>query len=172
MKRFIATAAFAVASLTNPIDAFHAPTGPRRRRPPSRLRSTFDKDAIKKAGAGITTQVPGDLCFYDPNEKGKLAGSNTLADRVERGASFAFSDDAREEEEETPPPPVVASLAAPEPPVFEPEPAPSAPEPPVPEPEPEPPAPEQPKSLTTNLRNLLNGQFDVGKGWGRSSRIS
>ncbi|KAL9188321.1 hypothetical protein ACHAXT_006699 [Thalassiosira profunda] len=61
------------------------------RRPSTHLRSTLDKDRIKKAGAGITTQAPGDLCFYDPEESGKLQGTGTLVDRIAKGAAFSPS---------------------------------------------------------------------------------
>ena len=50
--------------------------------------SSYDKDRIKKAGGGITTLTPGDLCLYDPNSDGKLQGTNDLMDRIESGASF------------------------------------------------------------------------------------
>ena len=58
------------------------------RGPATYLQSSQDKDRIKKAGAGLTTIPPGDLCLYDPNENGKLQGSSSLMERVQRGASF------------------------------------------------------------------------------------
>ena len=53
--------------------------------------SSYDKDRIKKAGGGITTLTPGNLCLYDPNSDGKLQGTNDLMDRIESGASFSAS---------------------------------------------------------------------------------
>ena len=58
------------------------------RGPSTHLQSSLDNDRIKKAGAGLTTLPPGDLCLYDPNENGKLQGSSTLMERVQLGASF------------------------------------------------------------------------------------
>eukprot|EP00584_Thalassiosira_punctigera_P001592 CAMPEP_0172535698 /NCGR_PEP_ID=MMETSP1067-20121228/7585_1 /TAXON_ID=265564 ORGANISM="Thalassiosira punctigera, Strain Tpunct2005C2" /NCGR_SAMPLE_ID=MMETSP1067 /ASSEMBLY_ACC=CAM_ASM_000444 /LENGTH=154 /DNA_ID=CAMNT_0013320639 /DNA_START=25 /DNA_END=489 /DNA_ORIENTATION=+ len=152
MKRFSVATAFALASLTDSINAFSPAAPPAgSSRPSSRLRSAVDDEGrIKKAGAGITTQAPGDLRFFDPNESGKLSGTNDLAERVEKGASFALSAGAREGAS---PPPV-----------------PDAPAPPAPLPTATPEAEVKTKnSLTTNLRDLLNGQSNSKfRGWGRS----
>lgn len=99
MRFSITTTIFAIISLTDAIDAF---TSVVSRRPSWRLHSTEDKDRIKKAGQGITTQKPGDLCFYDPNENGRMQGSNTLSERLEKGASFMASGAPK-----TPPPPPI-----------------------------------------------------------------
>eukprot|EP00585_Thalassiosira_rotula_P013472 CAMPEP_0196133110 /NCGR_PEP_ID=MMETSP0910-20130528/2469_1 /TAXON_ID=49265 /ORGANISM="Thalassiosira rotula, Strain GSO102" /LENGTH=156 /DNA_ID=CAMNT_0041392797 /DNA_START=28 /DNA_END=498 /DNA_ORIENTATION=+ len=152
MKRIIATTTLAAVSLTNTIDAFSPLTPPAVScRSSSRLHSTTtddDKDRIKKAGGGITTLTPGDLCCYDPNENAKLAGSNTLAERLEKGASFALFSDA-EVEETSPTPP------APTPPV-------PAAAPPTPQPE----VGAKPDNFfsSANLRSLLNGDSFRGRG--------
>ena len=52
---------------------------------------TIDGDKIKKAGAGVSIQNPGDLSIYDPNEQGLLQGTNNLADRISNGASFTIA---------------------------------------------------------------------------------
>ena len=117
-------------------------------RPRTQLHSSAtDEDRIKKAGAGITTQTPGDLCFFDPNENGKLQGSNNLMDRVENGASFAISDA----------PETTSSAEADATPVETPAAA-------APSPAPTPAATQTAsiRNLTTNLRSLLNGQMDLG----------
>lgn len=113
-------------------------------RPSTRIRSSspdYDGDRIKKAGAGITTQVPGDLCFYDPNENGMLQGTGTLMERLEKGASYFALSLSDSREEATPPPPP--------PPAVEP-----VDYPPAPSPEPTP----APKiSPISNLRKLISG---------------
>mmetsp|Transcript_4442 Transcript_4442/g.7916 ORF Transcript_4442/g.7916 Transcript_4442/m.7916 type:complete len:144 (-) Transcript_4442:223-654(-) len=133
MKRFSIATAFAVVSLTDTINAFFPAVPAGSYHPSSRLHSAADSDRIKKAGAGVTTQTPGDLCQYDPNEQGLLQGSNSLLDRIENGASFALSG-----AQETPPPP-----------------APPTPTPPTPTPE------AKPKSSSSNLKDLLNGQMEA-----------
>ncbi|KAL3768816.1 hypothetical protein ACHAWU_006917 [Discostella pseudostelligera] len=68
------------------------------RGPSTHLQSSLDKDRIKKAGAGLTTVSPGDLCLYDPNENGKLQGSSTLMERVQLGASFGRGVGGRDDD--------------------------------------------------------------------------
>ena len=103
------------------------------RRTSTRIYST-DEARIKKAGAGITKKAPGDLCVYDPNEGGKLKGSNSLMNRIEKGASYMSS--------QTPSPPTPAA--------YNPTPAPAAAK-----------AKQNPFS---NLRNLMNGQQNPTRG--------
>jgi hypothetical protein len=103
----------------------------------TQLRSTIDKERIKKSGAGITTTMPGNLCLYDPNEDGKMQGSNTLMDRIDRGASFTLSF-----VEETPPLPTPETLpppAATTKQTFS----------------------TKPNTLSTNLTKLLKGELDA-----------
>ena len=94
MKRYsIITAIVAAATVLtdNTGYAFTAATYTQFRpsSPSTQLHSSsHDKDRIKKAGGGITTLAPGDLCVYDPNSDGKLQGTNDLMDRIESGASF------------------------------------------------------------------------------------
>ena len=47
-------------------------------------------DLIKKAGSGVSIKAPGDLSLFDPNEDGKLQGTNNLLERVSNGAAFAI----------------------------------------------------------------------------------
>ena len=68
--------------------------------------SSYDKDRIKKAGGGITTLTPGNLCLYDPNSDGKLQGTNDLMDRIDSGASF-------KEDTGAPAPPTSSTTQAP-----------------------------------------------------------
>ena len=95
--------------------------------------SSYDKDRIKKAGGGITTLTPGDLCLYDPNSDGKLQGTNDLMDRIERGASFS----ANEATGASPAPPTSSTTQAP--------------------------VETKPKGniFTTNLTKLLNGGIGI-----------
>lgn len=58
------------------------------RSPSTYLQSLQDNDRIKKAGAGVATTPPGNLCLYDPNDSGKLQGSSNLMERLQSGASF------------------------------------------------------------------------------------
>ena len=109
----------------------------------TQLRSSFDKDRIKKAGAGITTKTPGDLCLYDPNEDGKMQGSNTLLDRIDRGASFTLSV----AEETSPPAPLTL---------------------PPPNPTTKQTTATKPNIFTTNLTKLLKGELDSRFTWERS----
>jgi len=109
-------------------------------RPSTQLRSTFDKDRIKKSGAGITTKAPGDLCLYDPNEDGKLQGSNTLLDRIDRGASFTLSV-----AKETPPSPAPVTLPTTKQTTAT-----------------------KPNIFSTNLTKLLKGEIDSRFKWERS----
>lgn len=93
MKSFSAITTLIVAALLteSTILAF-SPAASSPRLSTTRLHSAdYDKGRIKKAGAGVTTQAPGDLCFYDPNEQGLLQGSNNLMDRLENGASYTVS---------------------------------------------------------------------------------
>ena len=113
-------------------------------RPSTQLRATFDKDRIKKSGAGLTTKTPGDLCLYDPNEDGKLQGSNTLLDRIDRGASFTLSV-----AKETPPSPAPVTL-------------------PPPTPTKKQTTATKPNILSTNLTKLLKGELDSRFKWERS----
>jgi hypothetical protein len=62
------------------------------RAPSTYLQSSQGKERIKKAGAGLATIPPGDLCLYDPNESGKLQGTSNLMERLQRGASFGAGD--------------------------------------------------------------------------------
>ena len=125
--------------------AFSAQAASPSGRTSTRLHSTStagtDKDRIKKSGAGITMQTPGDLCFYDPNENGKLQGSNTLMDRIENGASFSLSGDAVVKET-TPPPP--ATVVTPPGTAVTPPSIPTT------------------NTITTNLTKLLNQQMGTG----------
>lgn len=134
MKRFAITV-FAAVSLADAASAFT--TIPSRAlRPSPRLYS------VKKTGGGIATQAPGDLSLYDPNEAGLLQGTNDLMNRLEGGASFGAGVVQAEAEE-------LPTAPTPEP------------EPVVPTPIPQPPSPAfTPK--TTNLKQLLNGQTDLG----------
>eukprot|EP00581_Thalassiosira_minuscula_P006634 CAMPEP_0183704318 /NCGR_PEP_ID=MMETSP0737-20130205/1682_1 /TAXON_ID=385413 /ORGANISM="Thalassiosira miniscula, Strain CCMP1093" /LENGTH=150 /DNA_ID=CAMNT_0025931157 /DNA_START=71 /DNA_END=520 /DNA_ORIENTATION=+ len=136
-----ATLAVLVLCLTETTKAFSpAASSASCHRPSSRLHSTADGDRIKKAGAGITTLAPGDFCCFDPNEKGKLQGSNNLMERIENGASFTLS----------------GALETPLSPEPAPEPEPAAPEPTTPTT----PAPEvERRSPTSNLTKLLNGEM-------------
>eukprot|EP01083_Nonionella_stella_P029289 80677_1 len=43
---------------------------------------------IKKAGAGLPVGNAGDLSLFDPNQSGKLQGTNELQDRISNGAAF------------------------------------------------------------------------------------
>ena len=47
-------------------------------------------DLIKKAGSGVSIKAPGDLSLFDPNEDGKLQGTNNLLERISNGAAFAI----------------------------------------------------------------------------------
>jgi hypothetical protein len=47
-------------------------------------------DLIKKAGSGVSIKSPGDLSVFDPNEAGKLQGTNDLVQRISNGASYAI----------------------------------------------------------------------------------
>mmetsp|Transcript_25571 Transcript_25571/g.55014 ORF Transcript_25571/g.55014 Transcript_25571/m.55014 type:complete len:146 (+) Transcript_25571:101-538(+) len=144
MKYFSAITAFLVAALTkNTILAFSPAVSSRLS---TRLLSTADNGRIKKAGAGITTQTPGDLCSYDPNEQGLMQGSNTLMDRLESGASFTLSG----AQDISPSAPAPAT--------------PTAPTPPTPEP-----TAETSKSFT-NLTQLLKGNLDGRFGGGGRSQ--
>lgn len=98
----------------------------------TRIYST--DEALKKAGAGITNKAPGDLCVFDPNEGGKLKGSNNLMDRIEKGASYMSS-------QQTPSPPTPAT------------PNPTQPA-----------APKAKQNPFSNLRNLMNGQQNPTRG--------
>jgi len=57
----------------------------------SALAFTTSPDGIKKAGAGVSIQSPGDLSLFDPNEAGKLQGTNDLTDRISSGAAFTIA---------------------------------------------------------------------------------
>lgn len=139
----------AVATLTDDNAMAFTPgvvhTAGKTRHPITRIQSTFDssddKDRIKKAGAGITTQTPGGLSVYDPNEVGKLQGSNTLMDRVQHGASFSLSGGGTD----------TAAPVSPDPTAQQ-----GTPEPSPPSAEP---TETKPKLSTTNLTQLLNGQM-------------
>ncbi|KAL3773337.1 hypothetical protein ACHAW5_010014 [Stephanodiscus triporus] len=113
-------------------------------RPSTQLHSILDKDRIKKAGAGITTKAPGDLCLYDPNEDGKMQGSNTLLDRIDRGPSFILSV-----ADETPRSPA---------PITSPPPTPTTKQITA----------IKPNIFTTNLTKLLKGELDTRFKWERS----
>jgi len=52
---------------------------------------SINKEKIKKAGAGVSVKTPGDFCLYDPNEQGKLQGTNDLMDRISSGSSFTLA---------------------------------------------------------------------------------
>ena len=52
--------------------------------------STTSSDHIKKAGAGVSIKSPGDLSIFDPNECGKLQGTNDVKDRIAGGAAYTF----------------------------------------------------------------------------------
>lgn len=52
--------------------------------------TTTPSDHIKKAGAGVSVKAPGDLSIFDPNECGKLQGTNDLKDRIASGAAFTI----------------------------------------------------------------------------------
>ncbi len=52
--------------------------------------STTTPDRIKKAGAGVSIKTPGDFSIFDPNQCGKLQGSNDLEDRIINGASYTI----------------------------------------------------------------------------------
>lgn len=56
----------------------------------STLAFTISPEGVKKAGAGVSTTSPGDLSLFDPNEAGKLQGTNDLLDRVSNGAAFTI----------------------------------------------------------------------------------
>ncbi|KAL7525548.1 hypothetical protein ACHAWF_001412 [Thalassiosira exigua] len=139
---FVAALASALVSLSGTCRAFSPgailllgslPRSPRGAS--TRLCSAADKDRIKKAGAGITTQMPGDLCFYDPNENGRLQGSNTLMDRIENGASYKLTGS-----QQTPPSSPTPDASATAKPAVE--------------------TKSIPKLLTTNLSKLLNGEME------------
>jgi len=51
---------------------------------------THSPEVIKKAGAGVCTKGPGNLVLGDPNENGKLQGTNDLAERIARGSAFTI----------------------------------------------------------------------------------
>lgn len=55
------------------------------------ISATSLEYAIKGAGAGISTNPPGDLTLFDPNTDGKLQGTNNLMDRISKGASFTVA---------------------------------------------------------------------------------
>ena len=52
---------------------------------------SINTEKIKKAGAGVPVQSSGDFCLYDPNEQGKLQGTNDLMDRISSGSSFTLA---------------------------------------------------------------------------------
>lgn len=52
---------------------------------------SINTEKIKKAGAGVSVKSPGDFCLYDPNEQGKLQGTNDLMDRISSGSSFTLA---------------------------------------------------------------------------------
>lgn len=117
----------------------------------TRIQSTAsDADRIKKAGAGITTQSPGGLSFYDPNENGKLQGTNNLMERIESGAAFTLAGVESQE-------PLLSNETPPEPTS------------PNPESTPNNAVANLHRNLTTNLTKLLNGQMESRfQGGGRS----
>jgi hypothetical protein len=47
-------------------------------------------DLIKRAGSGVSIKSPGDLSIFDPNEAGRLQGTNDLVERISNGAAFAI----------------------------------------------------------------------------------
>ena len=47
-------------------------------------------DLVKKAGSGVSIKSPGDLSLFDPNESGKLQGTNDLIGRISNGAAFTI----------------------------------------------------------------------------------
>ena len=47
-----------------------------------------DAAKIKKAGAGVATKPPGDFSSFDPNESGKLQGTNNCNERINTGAAY------------------------------------------------------------------------------------
>ncbi len=47
-----------------------------------------DPARSRKTGGGISTIPEGDLSFFDPNECGKLQGSNSLNERISLGAAY------------------------------------------------------------------------------------
>eukprot|EP00579_Thalassiosira_antarctica_P001893 CAMPEP_0201871316 /NCGR_PEP_ID=MMETSP0902-20130614/4265_1 /ASSEMBLY_ACC=CAM_ASM_000551 /TAXON_ID=420261 /ORGANISM="Thalassiosira antarctica, Strain CCMP982" /LENGTH=397 /DNA_ID=CAMNT_0048397265 /DNA_START=29 /DNA_END=1222 /DNA_ORIENTATION=+ len=57
----------------------------------SALAFTVSPDGIKKAGAGVSIKLPGDLSVYDPNEMGLLQGTNNLLDRITSGPAFTIA---------------------------------------------------------------------------------
>lgn len=149
----IAAASLSVVSLANTCSvlAFITASPVKPRGLFTRIHSTAgDADRIKKAGAGITTQSPGDLCFYDPNENGKLQGTNNLMERIESGAAFTPTGITSQE-------PLPSSETPPEATA------------PNPESKPNNAVANLHQNLTTNLTKLLNGQMESRfQGRGRS----
>lgn len=77
MRAFYIGAAVAASSLANIQSAA--------------LAFTTTPEGIKKAGAGVPIAAPGDLSLFDPNEAGKLQGTNELRDRVSSGSAFVVA---------------------------------------------------------------------------------
>jgi hypothetical protein len=144
MTHFFAIITLTLALTANSILAFSSLALHASSRPSTQLRSTYDKERIKKSGAGITTKIPGDLCLYDPNEDGKMQGSNTLFDRIDRGASFALSV-----VEETPPLHTLVTLPPPAATTTQ-------------------TLSTKPNIFSTNLTKLLKGELDARFKWERS----
>lgn len=79
------TVCIAVASLQHQTWAF----APHHFSKPNTITSL--EYAVKGAGAGVPTLPAGDLNLFDPNEDGKLQGTNNLMERITKGASYVFA---------------------------------------------------------------------------------
>ena len=55
------------------------------------LASPAASFSVKSAGAGVSLSSGGDLSLFDPNEAGKLQGTNDLNDRISGGAAFTIA---------------------------------------------------------------------------------
>mmetsp|Transcript_23906 Transcript_23906/g.35697 ORF Transcript_23906/g.35697 Transcript_23906/m.35697 type:complete len:369 (-) Transcript_23906:167-1273(-) len=52
---------------------------------------TTTTSSLKKTGGGIPSVPSGELRLFDPNEEGKLSGTNNLQDRILNGAQYNYA---------------------------------------------------------------------------------